>query len=226
VISGFRRDVDEICTLLGCYAASSGNPLPTLRDSVSVQFQGSRTLQEDLTFEDGNNTLSRNVGKRLPLDTPQYPRIAQILCWYFVNWFSRRICKLAQVTQLGCLCDVTILIYRDYQMNRNTKLVQKFNIITIASLSRIEFLSSFLCGLLFVASLWLTAGLLEGTQGHFEIYSVLAYEYTAAKFVCMYYRSKCNSNLHSCRSRWPRGLRHGSAAVRLLRSWVGIPPGA
>jgi hypothetical protein len=26
VIEGFRRDVDEICALLGCYAASSGDP--------------------------------------------------------------------------------------------------------------------------------------------------------------------------------------------------------
>jgi hypothetical protein len=36
VISGFRRDVDEICALLGYYAASSGNPLPTFRDNVSA----------------------------------------------------------------------------------------------------------------------------------------------------------------------------------------------
>jgi hypothetical protein len=36
VISGFRRDADEICDLLAYYAASSGNPLPTFRDSVSV----------------------------------------------------------------------------------------------------------------------------------------------------------------------------------------------
>ena len=28
------------------------------------------------------------------------------------------------------------------------------------------------------------------------------------------------------RSQWPRGLRRRSAAVRLLRSWVRIPPGA
>ena len=28
------------------------------------------------------------------------------------------------------------------------------------------------------------------------------------------------------RSQWPRGLRRGSAASRLLRSWVQIPPGA
>jgi hypothetical protein len=52
VISGFRRDVDEICALLGCYAASSGNHLPFLFG----------------LFEDGINTLSRNVGKQLPLD--------------------------------------------------------------------------------------------------------------------------------------------------------------
>jgi hypothetical protein len=36
VYSGFRRDADEICTLLGYYAASSGNLLPTFRDNVSV----------------------------------------------------------------------------------------------------------------------------------------------------------------------------------------------
>ena len=31
---------------------------------------------------------------------------------------------------------------------------------------------------------------------------------------------------HHCRSPWPHGLRRGSAAVRLLRLWVRIPPGA
>ena len=29
-----------------------------------------------------------------------------------------------------------------------------------------------------------------------------------------------------CRCRWPRGLRRGSAAARLLRLWVRVPPGA
>jgi hypothetical protein len=28
LILGFRRDINEICTLRGYYAASSGNPLP------------------------------------------------------------------------------------------------------------------------------------------------------------------------------------------------------
>jgi hypothetical protein len=36
VISGLRRDVDEICALLGYYAASCGNCLPTFRENVSV----------------------------------------------------------------------------------------------------------------------------------------------------------------------------------------------
>jgi hypothetical protein len=29
-----------------------------------------------------------------------------------------------------------------------------------------------------------------------------------------------------CRSQWPRGLRHGSTAARLLGLWARIPPGA
>jgi hypothetical protein len=35
-ISDFRRDVDEICPLLGCYAVSSGNILPTFQEKVSI----------------------------------------------------------------------------------------------------------------------------------------------------------------------------------------------
>jgi len=34
VTSGFRRE--ENCTLLGCYAASSGNSLPTFTGKLSV----------------------------------------------------------------------------------------------------------------------------------------------------------------------------------------------
>ena len=33
-------------------------------------------------------------------------------------------------------------------------------------------------------------------------------------------------DIHSSRSQWPRGLRRRSAAARLLRLWVRIPPGA
>jgi hypothetical protein len=36
VTSGFRRDADEICALLGFKAAPSGKPLPTFRDNVWV----------------------------------------------------------------------------------------------------------------------------------------------------------------------------------------------
>ena len=36
VISGFRRKVSENCPVLGYYAASGGNFLPTFRDNLSV----------------------------------------------------------------------------------------------------------------------------------------------------------------------------------------------
>jgi hypothetical protein len=36
LIFGFRRDVDEICGLLGYYTALCGNYLPKFRDNVSV----------------------------------------------------------------------------------------------------------------------------------------------------------------------------------------------
>jgi hypothetical protein len=35
-ISGFRRHVDEICALLGYYAALSSSSVPTFRDNLSV----------------------------------------------------------------------------------------------------------------------------------------------------------------------------------------------
>ena len=38
--------------------------------------------------------------------------------------------------------------------------------------------------------------------------------------------SLCPYSCLTCRSQWPRGLRHRSSAARLLRLWVRIPPGA
>jgi len=37
VISGFFRDADENCALLGYYAASSGNSLPMFRDLLTLK---------------------------------------------------------------------------------------------------------------------------------------------------------------------------------------------
>jgi len=36
VNSGFRREVDENCAVLGYYAAGSGNSLPTFQDNLSA----------------------------------------------------------------------------------------------------------------------------------------------------------------------------------------------
>ena len=56
MISAFCREEDEIRGLLGCYAAYIGDSLSTFRD---------KHLHS--TLEDGTYTLSRNVGKELPL---------------------------------------------------------------------------------------------------------------------------------------------------------------
>jgi hypothetical protein len=63
VISGFPREVDENCALLGHYAASSGNSLPTFRNNLSVTSSGF------LRLEDGTDILSRIIGKKLPLNS-------------------------------------------------------------------------------------------------------------------------------------------------------------
>jgi len=55
----------ETCSLLGYYAASSGNFLPTFRDNLSVASSGVKN--SPLTPEDGTDRLSQNVGKKLPL---------------------------------------------------------------------------------------------------------------------------------------------------------------
>jgi hypothetical protein len=47
MISGFHRDVDDNCAILGYYATSNDNPLPTFRDNVSVP---SSTVKEFLNF--------------------------------------------------------------------------------------------------------------------------------------------------------------------------------
>jgi hypothetical protein len=58
LFSRFRREVDENCVLLGYYAASSGNSLPTFRYHPKV-----KKFQKFLTLEDGTDSLSQNDGK-------------------------------------------------------------------------------------------------------------------------------------------------------------------
>jgi hypothetical protein len=53
IVLCFRREVGEICVLLCCDTACSGNSLPTFQDNL----------------EDGTDRLSRNVGKELSMYT-------------------------------------------------------------------------------------------------------------------------------------------------------------
>jgi len=50
VISGFLREVDQNCAVLGCYAASSGNFSPMFRDNISATFSEVKNPKKDGTF--------------------------------------------------------------------------------------------------------------------------------------------------------------------------------
>jgi len=62
VISGLRRDVDEICCLVEYYAKYVHNSVPTFRDKLSAPSSGVKDL-----LDCGTDGLFRNVGKELPL---------------------------------------------------------------------------------------------------------------------------------------------------------------
>jgi hypothetical protein len=71
MISGFRREVDEICALLGYYTACSGNSLLTFSifKVKNPKILGFLIVLDFLTPDNGTDRLSRNVGKELPVYT-------------------------------------------------------------------------------------------------------------------------------------------------------------
>jgi hypothetical protein len=60
LISGFRRDVDEICPFLGYYAASCRNCLPTFLDNISVP-SSRRSICCPETSVNNYHTTQRNI---------------------------------------------------------------------------------------------------------------------------------------------------------------------
>jgi len=64
-----RHQVDENCTLLGHYTASSVNSLLTFRDKLSVPSSGFKNAKGFLNPEDGTDWWSRNIDKKLQVLT-------------------------------------------------------------------------------------------------------------------------------------------------------------
>ena len=62
--SGFRPKVDEICTLLGYYAAFIDKHSPTFRENISLPSSRLKKSKKKLHPTD---RLSRNVSNELPL---------------------------------------------------------------------------------------------------------------------------------------------------------------
>jgi hypothetical protein len=63
-VSGFRRDVDKICVFLGYYEESSGNPLPTYRDNVSVLSSRVKKIYWPETSVNNYHTTPRNTPEK------------------------------------------------------------------------------------------------------------------------------------------------------------------
>jgi hypothetical protein len=67
VISGFRHNVDEICALVGYYAALRGTSVPTLRENIWVISSRVKKSKEKVFLEDGSDRLFPKVDTELPL---------------------------------------------------------------------------------------------------------------------------------------------------------------
>jgi hypothetical protein len=65
-----NNNAPEISALLGYYAALSGSSVPTFRDKLSVLSSCVKKflILDFLTFEDGTDRLSQNVGTELPVN--------------------------------------------------------------------------------------------------------------------------------------------------------------
>jgi hypothetical protein len=63
MISGLLRDVHDICALLGYYAASSGNPLPTFWGNVSVSSSRDKMgpIRSPETWVNNYHSTLRNI---------------------------------------------------------------------------------------------------------------------------------------------------------------------
>jgi len=80
VIAGFRREVDEKHALLGYYAASSGNFLPTFRNNLSGSIFMSQESKKKADCPNTDFILGRMSAVGLLLDTfPSWKRAAFLI---------------------------------------------------------------------------------------------------------------------------------------------------
>jgi len=89
VISGFRRELDENCALLGYHAASSGNFLPTFRDNLSIPF--SRVKKTGPM--DCPETSVRNHHYSLRDDPEERSSLCLFICLFDSQHFGRTDCE-------------------------------------------------------------------------------------------------------------------------------------
>ena len=101
VISGFRREVNENCALLGCYATISGNFVPTFRENLPVSsseiknpkraLKTGPTECSEASVRNHHYSLRNNTEVRCShLWTPtQYPppNLHYNVTWRYIIWY-------------------------------------------------------------------------------------------------------------------------------------------
>jgi len=86
VISGFRRDVDEICALPEYYAVYSGNSLPTFRHNLAVpssEVNNSNISWISWLLRMEPDRLSRSFVKELPLRCVKFRKSKGLNFYWF-----------------------------------------------------------------------------------------------------------------------------------------------
>ena len=111
VVSGFRREVEKNCVLLGHYAAGAGNSLPMFRDNLSV-LSSSVFLFCFLTSEVGTETSVRNYHH--PLHNDPEERSSHLLLG---GNLKRRLLNFCR--RVGA--DVLVFLYTGYKAPRPGK---------------------------------------------------------------------------------------------------------
>jgi hypothetical protein len=140
LISGLRLEVNDNCALLGYYAASSGNSLPTFRDKLSVKYSGVNPWRLDPMGCPETSVRNYHYWLRNNPEERSYQLIVHTL-----NFLIDRICFITHL-QAFRFTPLVVLIwcsFRSYNLQYHTFVQKCSNILLPPSSGWLGFLKLF-----------------------------------------------------------------------------------